>query len=115
MAEAAAAAWRGRVAGSPADRSAPRTSRTRHMAIATLARCDCRNALKRRTGAAVLEPPRLCAAHLVRSVRPQDDVQPMLGVAGGAPLSSQARLPSLRRADGAATHLPAMPHTGELH
>ena len=51
---------------------------------------------ERRTGDAVSQPPRLCAAHVVRSVRAQDDLPPMFGVAGGASLSPQARLSSLR-------------------
>ena len=49
-----------------------------------------------RTGDAVPQPPRLCAADLVRSLRPQAHLPALLGLAGGASLSQAAGLSSMR-------------------
>ena len=55
-----------------------------------------RNAWRRRTGDAVPQPPRLCAADLVRELRPQNDVPRLLVLAGRASLSQAAGLSSMR-------------------
>ena len=66
------------------------------MAVAAVARGAGRDAGGGRAGDAVPQPPRLCAADPVRSLRPQDELPALLGLAGGASLSQAAGLPSLR-------------------
>ena len=83
------AAWRGEDAGGAADRSATRTRSGRSraesaMAVAAAARRAGRDAGGRRAGDAVPEPPRLCAADAVRSLRSQIHLSALFGLAGGA-------------------------------
>ena len=99
--ETGVAAWRGGNAGGAADRSAPGTRcagrRTESpMAVAAAARRAGKDAGGRRTGDAVPQPPGLCAADLVRSLRPQIHLPALLGLAGGAQIQEAAGLSSMR-------------------
>ena len=64
----------------------------------------------RRAGAALPQPARLCAADAVPGLRPPLPVPGLLDLAGRAPLSRAARLPSLRPQRTAAGSLPRMRH-----
>ena len=62
----------------------------------------------RRAGAAVPQPPRLCAADAVPRLRPPLPVPELLGLAGRAPLPPRARLPPLRPRRAPARGLPRL-------
>ena len=62
-----------------------------------------------RAGDAVPQPARLCAAHALPSLRPSLRMPQLLGLAGRAPISRGARLPSLRPCREPAEALPAVP------
>ena len=63
----------------------------------------------RRAGAAVSQPPRLCAAHAVPRLRLSPRVPELRCLAGRSPLQAAAGLPSLRLLDAAAGAMSAMP------
>ena len=69
------------------------------MAVATVAPGAGTDTGGRRTGDAVPQPARLCAAHLVPGLRPQIHLPELFGLAGGASLSQAARLSSMRLRD----------------
>ncbi len=62
----------------------------------------------RRAGAALPQPPRLCAADAVPGLRPPLPVPELHGLAGRAPLPPGARLPPLRPYRAPARDLPRM-------
>ena len=64
----------------------------------------------RRAVAAVPQPPRLCAADALPRLRPPLPVPGLFELAGRAPVSRPARLPSLRPPRKAARRLPGMRH-----
>ena len=61
-----------------------------------------------RAGAAVSQPPRLCAADAVPRLRPSLCLHHLRRLAGRSSLSPAAGLPSLRLLDAAPEHLPAL-------
>ncbi len=86
----------------------------RRLAAASCRRCCspiCASTLEpRRAVAAVPQPARLCAADALPGLRPSLPMPGLLGLAGRAPLSRPARLPSLRASRKAAGGLPGMRH-----
>ena len=62
----------------------------------------------RRAGAAVPQPPRLCAAHALPQLRPSARLPELRRLAGRSPLPPPARLPPLRLRDAAAGQVPEM-------
>ena len=63
----------------------------------------------RRAGAVVPQPPRLCAAHAMPSMRVSARLPELRRLAGRSPLPAAARLPPLRLLDAAAGAMPELP------
>ena len=83
-------------AGRPSHRSQERSAGVRKLDFAAIAGSARNDHRQRRAGDAVSQSPRLCAAHAVRHLRPQDGLPQLFGMAGRASLSQETRLPSLR-------------------
>ena len=67
---------------------------------------------QQRAGAAVPQPPRLCAADAVPRLRLPPALPELRRLAGRSPLQAAAGLPSLRLLDAAAGEMPEMPGHG---
>ena len=87
-------------------------ARTLHRAAARRGGED--RARARRAGAAVPQPPRLCAADALPRLRLPLRLPELRCLAGRSPLPAPARLPSLRLRHAAAGRLPEMPGDGQL-
>ena len=72
-----------------------------------------RDAGAKRAGAALPQPPRLCAADALPHLRPPLPVPELLDLAGRAPLPRRAALPPLRPFGAAAGSLPGLRRRGE--
>ena len=84
------------------DRSAARGPAARALHRAAACRSGEDRAGARRAGAAVPQPPRLCAADAVQRLRPPHGLPELRRLAGRSPLQAAARLPPLRLRDAAA-------------
>ena len=69
---------------------------------------------ERRPGAAVPQPPRLCAAHPVPRLRPPAGLPQLRRLAGRAPLPAAADVPPLRPSRTDAEGLPELPAEGKM-
>ena len=87
-------------------------ARTLHRAAARRSGED--RAGARRAGAAVPQPPRLCAADAVPRLRPSPGLPELRRLAGRSPLQAAAGLPPLRLLDAAAGEVPEMRGDGQL-
>ena len=94
--EAARALRRGRDAGDRGDRPAGRTAAARALDRAAAGERDRRDAGARRAGAAVPQPPRLCAADAVPALRAPFPMPQLHRVDGRAPADPPPVVPPLR-------------------
>ena len=72
------------------------------------------HARAQRAGAAVPQPPRLCAAHALPRLRLPPAVPELRRLAGRSPLPQAAGLPPLRLLDAAAARMPELPRHRKL-
>ena len=112
--EAARAVRRPASAGGRGDRPSPRGTAARPLHRAAAGRAGEDRAGAQGAGAAVPQPPRLRAAHLVQCLRPPHGVSELRRLASRSSLQAAAGLPSLRLFGAVAGAVPEMRSEGQL-
>jgi primosomal protein N' (replication factor Y) (superfamily II helicase) len=96
-----------------ADRHEARGARARHVDFAAAVRGGDEDLGRGRPGAAVPQPPGLCAADTVPRLRAPAGMPQLRGLAGGASLPAAVDVPSLRPSRTHAAGLPELPGGGQ--